>query len=232
MRFTTHLEGFALRASARSKDRAIDTSSPQSTGDRHSMCAIRATATLTTTTKRRERERERKYRLLRCNTNNRKSSALSALFRVRRALEGVVVFLNIVSRRRRRRPIGFKRVKTPFPHPNYLGSQNRCGLFPEDFPHLFLHKKRAQKKVTSCPFVATYSGTRLPAACLSFPRLRRHRCRSGTPPPPVVFGRRLFAASLCRHDSMTRMKPLVVVGVVTRRQCALNGGCLQNTIEL
>ena len=26
---------------------------------------------------------------------------------------------------------------------------------------------------------------------------------------------------------MTRMKPLVVVGVVTRRQCALNGGCLQ-----
>ena len=58
MRFTTHLEGFALRASARSKDRAIDTSSPQSTGDRHSMCAIRATATLTTTTKRRERERK------------------------------------------------------------------------------------------------------------------------------------------------------------------------------
>ena len=58
MRFTTHLEGFALRASARSKDRAKDTSSPQSTGDRHSMCAIRATATLTTTTKK-ERERER-----------------------------------------------------------------------------------------------------------------------------------------------------------------------------
>ena len=145
MRFTTHLEGFALRASARSKDRAIDTSSPQSTGDRHSMCAIRATATLTTTTKRRERERERKYRLLRCNTNNRKSSALSALFRVRRALEGVVVFLNIVSRRRRRRPIGFKRVKTPFPHPNYLGSQNRCVFSPKISP-IFFSTKSARKK--------------------------------------------------------------------------------------
>ena len=167
-----------------------------------------------------EREREKKYRRLRCNTN-RKSSALSALFRVLRALEGVVVFLNVS--RRRRRPIGFKRV-TPFPHPNYLGSQNRCVFSPKISPSFFTQKARA--KVTSCPFVATYSGTRLPA-CLSFPRLRRH-CRSGTPPPPVVFGR-LFAAS-CRHDSMTRMKPLVV-GVVTRRR-ALNGGCLQNTIEL
>jgi len=96
------------------------------------MCAIRATATLTTTTK--MREREKKYRL-RCN-NNRKSSALSALFRVR-AL-GVVVS----RRRRRRRPIGFR--VTPFPNPNYLGSQNVC-LFPEDFPFFFYTKKRAQK---------------------------------------------------------------------------------------
>ena len=79
-----------------------------------------------------EREREKKYRL-RCNTN-RKSSALSALFRVR-AL-GVVV-----SRRRRRRPIGFR--VTPFPNPNYLGSQNVC-LFPEDFP-FFFYTKSARK---------------------------------------------------------------------------------------
>ena len=79
-----------------------------------------------------EREREKKYRL-RCN-NNRKSSALSALFRVRA--------LGVVVSRRRRRPIGFR--VTPFPNPNYLGSQNVC-LFPEDFPLLFLHKKRAQK---------------------------------------------------------------------------------------
>ena len=104
------------------------------------MCAIRATATLTTTTKR--REREKKYRL-RCN-NNRKSSALSALFRVRRALEGVVVFLN-VSRRRRRRPIGFKRV-TPFPHPNYLGSQNRCVFSPKISPFFFSTKSARKKK--------------------------------------------------------------------------------------
>ena len=107
------------------------------------MCALRATATLTTTTQRREREREKKYRRLRCNTN-RKSSALSALFRVLRALEGVVVFLNIVSRRRRRRPIGFKRV-TPFPHPNYLGSQNRCVFSPKIFP-IFFSTKSARKK--------------------------------------------------------------------------------------
>ena len=95
----------------------------------------------------RERERERKYRLLRCNTNNRKSSALSALFRVRRALEGVVVFLNIVSRRRRRRPIGFKRVKTPFPHPNYLGSQNKIGVvFSPKISPIFFFIKSARKK--------------------------------------------------------------------------------------
>ena len=90
-----------------------------------------------------EREREKKYRL-RCNTN-RKSSALSALFRVLRALEGVVVFLNIVSRRRRRRPIGFKRV-TPFPHPNYLGSQNRCVFSPKISPFFFSTKSARKKK--------------------------------------------------------------------------------------
>lgn len=89
-----------------------------------------------------EREREKKYRL-RCNTN-RKSSALRALFRVLRALEGVVVFLN-VSRRRRRRPIGFKRV-TPFPHPNYLGSQNRCVFSPKISPIFFSIKSARKKK--------------------------------------------------------------------------------------
>ena len=98
--------------------------------ERDSMCALRATTT-TTTSKRREREKK-KYRLRCNNTNDRKSSALRALFRFVRAL-GVA--------------IGFKRV-TPFPNPpNYLGSQNRCVFSPKISPSFFYTKKRAQKSL-------------------------------------------------------------------------------------